>query len=122
MTRPIAPLQRKPERTRLYLPVKFQSGSEIAEARLRDVSDSGALLEAALAPPAGSKVHVDFGEIPVEGRVAWVDSTWFGIEFTQPISDRVLEERKERKLKVSAPRSYRREVLDEPKDCASGNL
>lgn len=121
MTRPIAPLKRKPERTRLYRPVTFQSGSEIAEARLRDVSNSGALLEAALAPPAGSTVHVDFGETPVEGRVAWVDSTWFGIEFTQPVPNSVLEERKEQKLKVSAPRSYRREMLDEPKDCRSGN-
>ncbi|HET7678967.1 MAG TPA: PilZ domain-containing protein [Xanthobacteraceae bacterium] len=121
MIDPIIPLRRKPDRTRLYQPVTFHIGGDIEEARLRDISNLGALLEASVAPPVGSTVHVDFGQTAVEGRVAWVDSTWFGIEFTQPVSDGVLGDRKAQKLKVSAPRWYRREVLDGQKDCISSN-
>jgi hypothetical protein len=43
----------------------------------------------------------------VDGRVAWADRGWFGVEFDTPLLRASLVDPSGTKLKVSAPRTYR---------------
>lgn len=88
------------------------SSSSRQEAIIRDISANGALLEAASPPPVGTKVELAFGRARVHGNVAWLNSTWFGIQFNRQLRDGPLAELAEQRLKVSAPRLYRRELLE----------
>lgn len=103
--------KRVPLRTRIYLPATIRSAHGCNEALIRDVSKTGALIESPVAPEVGSEVQVVCGPTEVEARVAWIDSTWFGIEFNQPLKRGFLRDQIGPKLKVAAPRKYRREAL-----------
>lgn len=110
MTRLGAVEKRTPARSRVYLPATIQSSCGCQDALVRDISRLGALLEVSVTPPIGSVVQLTCARTTVEGRIAWVDSTWFGMEFGTPLSNGPLMEQVGRRLKVSAPRTYRRET------------
>lgn len=108
------PVQKRPlRRSRVYVVANVKSGSSSRqEAIIRDISPNGALLEAASPPSVGTKVELAFGRARVHGNVAWLNSTWFGIQFNRQLRDGPLAELAEQRLKVSAPRWYRRELLE----------
>lgn len=107
-------LQKRPlRRSRVYVVANVKSsGSSCQEAIIRDISPNGALLEADGPPPVGTKVELAFGRARVHGNVAWLNSTWFGIQFSRQLRDGPLAELAKQGLKVSAPRWYRRELLE----------
>lgn len=108
------PLQKRPlRRSRVYVVANVKSSSSSRqEAIIRDISTNGALLEADNPPPVGTKVELTCGRARVQGNVAWLNSTWFGIQFSRQLHDGPLAELAKQGLKVSAPRWYRRELLE----------
>lgn len=101
--------KRKPLRSRVYIRATVEGTWDPQDALIRDISPSGALVEANLTPPVDTVVQLRCGETLVEGRVAWVDSTRFGLEFNEALKDGYLMDQAGSKLKVSAPRDYRRD-------------
>ena len=105
--------KRAQKRSRVFLAARLESDRNCEEVVVRDISGKGALLEAAVTPPIGSSVRLACGKTNVEGRVIWRDSTWFGIEFSEPLKRGYLLEQTSAKLRFSAPRVYRRETMQD---------
>jgi hypothetical protein len=99
--------KRDPKRSRVFLSAQVDSGSGQVEARIRDISTSGALLESDLAVKSGAEIAVHCGDTEARGRVAWADRGWFGVEFDSPLTVDQLIDPFGAKLSVSAPRTYR---------------
>ena len=106
--------KRAPKRSRVFLSAQYDAGSGPVEARIRDISNSGALLESATAPEAGSDVQLSCGGARLSGQVVWVENGWFGVEFDEPLQLGTLVDAAGSQLQVSAPRKYRAgEPLDD---------
>lgn len=106
--------KRAPKRSRVFLSADYDSGNGPVEARIRDISGSGALLESAVEPAAGSAVQVSCGGAQMNGHVVWVENGWFGVEFDEPLKLGALVDAAGSQLQVSAPRTYRAgEPLDD---------
>ena len=73
--------QRKDKRARVLLVGKLQTQFGEIEARLRDISRKGALIECNQAPPVGSEVLFSRGSTTVPARVAWTGGNRVGLEF-----------------------------------------
>lgn len=99
--------KRAPKRSRVFLSAEYQAGSGPIEARIRDISRSGALLESAVEPAAGSRLQVTCGDVRMGGHVVWVENGWFGVEFDEPLQQGALVDSAGTQLHVSAPRKYR---------------
>lgn len=99
--------KRYPKRSRVFLSAEVHSGSGRFEARIRDISSTGALLEANCSPEAGESVDLTCGESSMHGHVVWAERGWFGVEFEAPLQISRLVDPAGAKLKVSAPRTYR---------------
>jgi hypothetical protein len=103
--------KRSLQRSRLYLGAHLECAAGYYQVRLRDVSSAGALLECSDPPSPGSLVELVLGSAIMDAKVAWRDGSWFGIEFELPFSGNLVE-KANAQLKVSAPRTYRREVSE----------
>lgn len=104
--------KRSEKRSRVFLAAEIHLGAGPVEARIRDISRTGALLECDVTPGSGDPIEVQCGKTALQGRVAWVDRGWFGIEFEKPLMMSRLVDPNGTKLKVSAPRNYRSGALD----------
>ena len=104
---PITIPKRAPKRSRVFLPAELDCGREQLVAYIRDISRSGALVEASPAPQSGTAVRLKCGDTIVDGRVAWSENETFGVEFDTPLLVGDLMDATGAKLKASAPRSYR---------------
>jgi hypothetical protein len=61
------------------------------QAKLRNLSEEGALIESDSLPEEGASVLFERGELRVKGRVVWVESRYAGVAFNRPIkADQVL--------------------------------
>ena len=109
---PLTVAKREPKRSRVFLDAQVDSGGGPAEARIRDISRTGALLESEVSQQVGAHVRLTCGGATVDGRVAWADEGCFGLEFDTPLLAGKLIDQSGSKLSVSAPRSYRRSDLD----------
>ena len=78
------------ERLRVLLSATVQSGVNAIQARLREVSRTGALVAAAVIPPVGSLVRISRGEVDVAARVVWTGKTSFEVRFREAIDERAL--------------------------------
>lgn len=105
--------KRVPKRSRVFLTAELDSGAGPRIVHIRDISRSGALVDAEQAPEDGAPVRLTCGDTTVAARVAWVDGKFVGLEFTTPFVGGDLVDATGAKLKVSAPRTYRSgEFLD----------
>lgn len=110
---PVTVPKRKPKRSRVFLTAEVDSGMGPVTARIRDISRSGALVEADPAPESGTRVRLKCGDTVVDGRVAWAERRWFGLEFVTPLLTAQVVDRAGTQLAVSAPRTYRSgDILD----------
>lgn len=105
--------KRDDKRSRVFLAADVEAGGKSVAARIRDISTTGALLESEFAPSQGKSVQICCGKVKLQARVAWVDRSWFGVEFETPLMMNKLVDRSGAKLKVSAPRTYRTGELDD---------
>jgi hypothetical protein len=101
--------KRIPRRRRVLLSATLESDEGQQEARIRDISIKGALLEVADPPREGSEIALSCGDTAITGKVAWLDGALVGIEFTLPLKGSLLADAEGNRLQVSAPKSYRRD-------------
>jgi hypothetical protein len=80
-------IKRSAKRARLMLPATLLTATGQIDIRLRDLSNAGALAEAAQAPAEGSDVVVAFGGAALPATVAWVVGRRFGLLFQILLSD-----------------------------------
>jgi hypothetical protein len=109
---PLTVPKREPKRSRVFLVAQVDSGTGPVEARIRDISRSGALLESDAVPEAGAGVRLTCGGAHLDARVAWAEDGCFGLEFETPLLVGKLIDQSGSKLNVSAPRGYRRGDFD----------
>lgn len=79
--------KRSAKRARVLLAAKLETDSGEIDARLRDLSQKGALVECLQVPPAGSEVVFVRGATRVPARVAWVGPDRIGLEFHHMIDE-----------------------------------
>lgn len=79
--------QRQEKRARVLLAAKLQTPFGEVDARLRDLSRKGALVECARVPPVGSEVVFIRGSTVVPAKVAWTGAGRVGIEFNYMIDE-----------------------------------
>lgn len=105
--------QRQAKRARVLLAGRLQTPTGEFEARLRDISSKGALVECIKVPPAGCEVVFSRGETVVPARVAWTAAGRIGLEFHYPIDENaVLVQLKKAPSGAQMPR-FRRPGLNE---------
>jgi hypothetical protein len=80
--------ERKDRRSLVLLAAKLRTPQGIRDVRLRNLSVSGALLEAENPPAQETEVVFERGETVVAARVAWRSGNRFGIQFHAPIEER----------------------------------
>jgi hypothetical protein len=78
---------RQAKRARVLLAAKLQTPYGELDARLRDLSRKGALVECSPTPPTGSEVLFIRGTITVPARVAWAGVGKVGLEFLYMIDE-----------------------------------
>jgi PilZ domain-containing protein len=104
--------KRSAKRARVLLAAKLQTPFGEIEARLRDLSRKGALVECAKVPPVGSEVVFVRGATIVPARVAWAGDGRVGLEFHYMIDEQeVLVHITKRP--APRPESFRRPGLKE---------
>jgi hypothetical protein len=79
--------KRQAKRARVLLAAKLQTGEGEIEARLRDLSRKGALVECNVVPPAGTELVFNRGATSVPARVAWTAGNRVGLEFAYMIDE-----------------------------------
>lgn len=79
--------KRQDKRARVLLAAKLQTPFGEIDARLRDLSRRGALLECSPVPPVGTEVVFARGTIAVPARVAWAAADRVGLEFQYMIDE-----------------------------------
>lgn len=103
------------KRSRVLLAARLQTPLGEIEARLRDLSRKGALVECAEPLDVGTEVVFSRGETVVPARVAWSSGPRIGLEF-----DRMIEESEVLVQHAPAPKQavqpyYRRPFLSDRK-------
>ena len=79
--------KRSAKRARVLLAARLETDSGEIEARLRDLSQKGALVECLQVPPVGSEVVFVRGATRVPARVAWAGPDRVGLEFHHEIDE-----------------------------------
>lgn len=79
--------QRNVKRSRVLLAARLQTSRGEIDARLRDLSRRGALIESDETLPIGEEVVFSRGDTMVRARVAWTGGNRIGLEFLQPIKE-----------------------------------
>lgn len=105
--------KRRAKRARVLLAARLRIGGAEVDARLRDLSQKGALVECTAAPQVGSEVVFSRGSISVPARVAWTGEGKVGLEFAYMIDEsEVLVQLKRTPTDQNQPR-FRRPRLGE---------
>jgi hypothetical protein len=79
--------KRSAKRARVLLAAKLETDAGEIDARLRDLSQKGALVECLQVPPVGSEVVFVRGATRVPARVAWAGPDRVGLEFHHEIDE-----------------------------------
>ena len=79
--------QRASKRARVLLTAKLHTPAGTSEARLRDLSRHGALIESPAIVRPGMKVTFERGASRVAATVAWATGIRIGLEFEHPIDE-----------------------------------
>ena len=79
--------KRSAKRARVLLAAKLETDWGELDARLRDLSQRGALVECVQVPPVGSEVVFVRGLTRVPARVAWAGPDRVGLEFHHDIDE-----------------------------------
>ena len=73
-------------RTWLMLAATLSSGTALHQVRIRNVSESGALIEGADLPPAGAEILLSRGETEIDAVIAWASGSRRGVHFSRPVA------------------------------------
>jgi PilZ domain-containing protein len=103
--------KRKTKRARVLLAAKLSTPNGVIEARLRDLSRKGALVECKDVPAVGSEVVFTRGATTVPARVAWTGGPRVGLEFLHMIDESEVLVQLAHKPSGQAPQRFRRPGL-----------
>jgi hypothetical protein len=78
---------RSAKRARVLLAAKLETARGPVDARLRDLSCKGALLECNRPPALGDEVVFSRGETVIPSRIAWTSGNRIGLEFNTAIEE-----------------------------------
>ena len=81
-----SPIDRRAERTHLFLVATLYAGHASAPVRVRNLSHSGALVEGADLPAAGSVITLRRGLLEAGGAVVWAEAGRAGLSFRAPVA------------------------------------
>ena len=104
--------KRSAKRARVLLAARLQTPFGEVDARLRDLSRKGALVECAKVPPVGTEVVFIRGATIVPARVAWAGDNRVGLEFHYMIDEQEVLVHITRRAQPK-PESFRRPGLKE---------
>ncbi|WP_166038293.1 PilZ domain-containing protein [Sphingosinicella sp. YJ22] len=104
---------RRAKRARVLLAAKLQTPYGEIDARLRDLSQKGALVECSPTPPQGSEVVFSRGPITVPARVAWSGEGRVGLEFHYRIDENEMLVQLKRVSNLQARERFRRPGIKE---------
>jgi hypothetical protein len=105
--------KRMTKRNRVLLAARLQTPFGEVEARLRDLSRKGALVECAKVPPVGSEVVFMRGTTVVPARVAWTGAQRVGLEFLYMIDEHEVLVQLKKTSGVQTQQRFRRPGLYE---------
>lgn len=100
--------KREAKRARVLLAARLQTPFGEVDARLRDLSRKGALVECARALEPGTEVTFVRGETVVPARVAWSAAGRLGLEFLFMIDEQDVLVQLKRRTKDNGDDPYRR--------------
>jgi hypothetical protein len=95
---------RKGKRSSVLFKATILSSEQEGEARIRDLSRLGALIEMEEPPALGEQVRFVRGSTIVAARIAWVGGNRAGIEFDKPVDERQLIAQPPSKSSILKPR------------------
>ena len=105
--------QRRAKRARVLLACRLETPHGDIDARLRDLSQRGALVECREVPPVGAELVFSRNTISVPARVAWAAANRVGLEFAYAIDEsEVLVQLRRTTVDQNQPR-FRRPRLGE---------
>jgi len=104
--------KRSAKRARVLLAARLQTPFGEVDARLRDLSRKGALVECAKVPPVGTEVVFIRGATVVPARIAWAGENRVGLEFHYMIDEQEVLVHIARRAQPK-PESFRRPGLRE---------
>lgn len=81
---------RKGKRSRVLFQATISARGREFEARIRDLSALGVLVEMDQPPALGTKVFFSRGKLSASARVAWVGGNRAGLAFDNPVNERAL--------------------------------
>lgn len=81
LARDPVPEVREGPRSNMYIAAVLSFGSSCCQVKVRNMSPSGALVEGAVLPSAGSPIRLTRGSLVVEGAVAWLSGGRCGVHF-----------------------------------------
>lgn len=105
--------KRAAKRARVLLAARLQTPFGEVDARLRDLSRKGALVECATQPPVGSEVVFMRGSTTVPARVAWAAGGRVGLEFHYLIDEQEVLVQLRKMPNRSSGERFRRPGLNE---------
>ena len=73
-------------RTFLMLAATVSCGAAIYQIRIRNVSETGALIEGADLPEAGQEILLSRGQTEIDAIVAWASGSRRGVHFSRPVA------------------------------------
>ena len=79
--------KRSAKRARVLLAARLHTPAGVVDARLRDLSRKGALVECAALPEVGVAVVFERGETRIPATVAWSADGRIGLEFDHAIQE-----------------------------------
>jgi hypothetical protein len=103
--------KRQAKRARVLLAAKLQTPAGEVDARLRDLSRKGALVECTVAPPVGTEVVFTRCATSVPARVAWTAGNRVGLEFAYMIDEQEVLVQLRRATGDQNPQRFRRPGL-----------
>ena len=104
--------KRSAKRARVLLAAKLKTPFGEVDARLRDLSRKGALVECTQVPPVGTEVVFVRGSTIVPARVAWAGADRIGLEFHYMIDEQEVLVHITRRAQPK-PENFRRPGLKE---------
>lgn len=73
-------------RTFLMLAATVSCGAALTPVRIRNVSETGALIEGASLPDAGEAILLSRGETEIDAIVSWASGSRRGVHFSHPVA------------------------------------
>lgn len=103
---------RRSRRSPVLLAATVELGGAVHDAKLRNLSSDGALVEGAADLPEGASVYFCRKDLRVRARVAWVQGKHAGIAFEKPLdAAEVLRHIPRRETKPMPPQLFARPAV-----------